>query len=74
MDSARKVERREFEYIRRGTLSFIVNFEVATGQRVPQSDNGETVRMDLPRLSVNCIPTGLSMPRYPGFILQKWLC
>ena len=27
-----KVERREFEYIRRGTLSFIVNFEVATGQ------------------------------------------
>jgi transposase len=27
-----KVERREFEYIRRGTRSFIVNFEVATGQ------------------------------------------
>ncbi len=27
-----KVERREFEYIRHGTLSFIVNFEVATGQ------------------------------------------
>ena len=26
-----QVERREFEYIRRGTLSFIVNFEVATG-------------------------------------------
>ncbi len=26
-----KVERREFEYIRRGTRSFIVNFEVATG-------------------------------------------
>jgi len=26
-----KVERREFEYIRHGTLSFIVNFEVATG-------------------------------------------
>jgi transposase len=26
------VERREFEYIRHGTLSFIVNFEVATGQ------------------------------------------
>lgn len=29
---AGKVERREFEYIRHGTLSFIVNFEVATGQ------------------------------------------
>jgi transposase len=27
-----KVERREFEYIRHGTLCFIVNFEVATGQ------------------------------------------
>ena len=27
-----QVERREFEYIRHGTLSFIVNFEVATGQ------------------------------------------
>ena len=27
-----KVERREFEYLRHGTLSFIVNFEVATGQ------------------------------------------
>lgn len=30
--AAGKVERREFEYIRHGTLSFIVNFEVATGQ------------------------------------------
>jgi len=27
-----KVERREFEYIRHGTLSFIVNFEVASGR------------------------------------------
>jgi hypothetical protein len=27
-----KVERREFEYIRHGTLTFIINFEVATGQ------------------------------------------
>jgi len=27
-----KVDRREFEYIRHGTLSFIINFEVATGQ------------------------------------------
>jgi len=30
--AAGKVERREFEYIRHGTLSFIVNFEVATGR------------------------------------------
>ncbi|HET8669281.1 MAG TPA: transposase [Candidatus Saccharimonadales bacterium] len=27
-----QVERREYEYIRHGTLSFIVNFEVASGQ------------------------------------------
>jgi transposase len=27
-----KVERREFEYIRHGTLTFIINFEVDTGQ------------------------------------------
>lgn len=27
-----KVERREFEYMRHGTLTFIVNFEVATGR------------------------------------------
>lgn len=27
-----KVERREFEYIRHGTLSFIINFEVTPGQ------------------------------------------
>ncbi len=29
-----KVERREFEYIRHGTLSFMINFDVATGQVV----------------------------------------
>lgn len=27
-----KIERREFEYIRHGTLSFMINFDVATGQ------------------------------------------
>jgi hypothetical protein len=27
-----KVERREFEYIRHGTLSFMINFDVATGE------------------------------------------
>ena len=30
--AAGKVERREFEYIRHGILSFIVNFDVCTGQ------------------------------------------
>jgi len=32
-----QVERREFEYIRHGTLSLIANFEVATGQVVAPS-------------------------------------
>jgi len=33
-----KVERREFEYIRHGTRSFIINREVVTGQIVAPSD------------------------------------
>lgn len=37
-----KVERREFEYIRRGTLSFIVNFEVASG-KVTNISYGDTL-------------------------------
>jgi hypothetical protein len=32
-----RVERREYEYIRHGTLSFIINFDVATGQVVTPS-------------------------------------
>jgi hypothetical protein len=32
-----KVERREFEYIRHGTLTFIINFEVVPGQVVTPS-------------------------------------
>lgn len=32
-----KVERREFEYIRHGTLAFILNFDVACGQVVTPS-------------------------------------
>jgi len=36
-----KVERREFEYIRHGTLAFIINFEVGTGQ-IGQTSVGTT--------------------------------
>lgn len=36
-----KVERREYEYIRHGTLCFIINFDVATGQ-VHSSSCGPT--------------------------------
>ena len=32
-----KVERREFEYKRHGTLTFMINFDVATGQVVTPS-------------------------------------
>jgi putative transposase len=32
-----KVERREFEYIRHGTLAFMINFDVASGQVVSPS-------------------------------------
>ena len=32
-----KVERREFEYLRHGTLSFMINFDVADGQVVTPS-------------------------------------
>lgn len=41
-----KVERREFEYIRHGTLSFIVNFEVATGQVATVSCGGSRNEAD----------------------------
>jgi transposase len=33
----RSVERREFEYVRHGTLSFVVNLDVATGQIIAPS-------------------------------------
>jgi len=36
-----QVERREFEYIRHGTLSFIVNFHVASG-RIGEASSGPT--------------------------------
>lgn len=36
-----KIERREFEYLRHGTLSFIVNFDVAAG-RVATVSSGST--------------------------------
>lgn len=44
--AAGKVERREFEYIRHGTLSFIVNFEVATGQVATVSCGGSRNEAD----------------------------
>jgi len=41
-----KVERREFEYVRHGTLSFIVDFAVATGQIVNVSSGNTRNEMD----------------------------
>ncbi len=41
-----KVERREFEYTRHGTVSFIVNFAVVTGQVGPVSSGGTRTEAD----------------------------
>lgn len=44
-----KVERREFEYIRHGTLSFLVNFDVATGKIVAPSCGPTRTEQDFVR-------------------------
>jgi len=41
-----KVGRREFEYIRHGTLAFIFNFDVATGQVVTCTPNPTRTEQD----------------------------
>jgi transposase len=41
-----KVERREFEYIRHGTLAFMFNFDVATGQLTACSANPTRTEQD----------------------------
>jgi transposase len=41
-----KVERREFEYIRHGTLSFICNFDVASGELVACTANQTRTEQD----------------------------
>ncbi len=41
-----KVERREFEYIRHGTLTFMINFDVATGQVVTPSSGPTCTEAD----------------------------
>ncbi len=42
-----KVERREFEYIRHGTQSLIINFDVATGRVDPPSCGPTRTEADL---------------------------
>ena len=41
-----KVERREFEYIRHGTRTFIINRDVATGQIIASSDGPTRTEAD----------------------------
>lgn len=41
-----KVQRREYEYIRHGTLAFIINFDVATGQVGPVSSGPTRTEQD----------------------------
>jgi putative transposase len=55
-----KVERREFEYIRHGTLSFMINFDVATGQVVTPSCSPTRTEVDFAehiRQTVAAAPT-----------------
>jgi transposase len=59
-----KVERREFEYIRHGTLSFIVNFEVASGKAINISYGGTRNEEDFAE------HIRLTVERYP--FVDKW--
>jgi len=54
-----KVERREFEYIRHGTLSFIINFDVVTGEVICPSIGPTRTEADFLahiRATVECEP------------------
>ncbi len=75
-----KVERREFEYIRHGTLSFIVNFEVSSGKVINISygdtrnevDFAEHIRLTVERYpSVgkwNVISDNLNIPKSESLV------
>lgn len=52
-----KVERREFEYIRHGTLSLIANFEVALGQVITPSLGPTRTEVDFGRHIAQTIAT-----------------
>lgn len=52
-----KVERREFEYIRHGTLSLIANFEVALGQVITPSLGPTRTEVDFARHIAQTIAT-----------------
>jgi len=51
-----KVERREFEYIRHGTLSFIINFDVVSGKVIAH-------QLDLPAPRPTSWPTSAARLR-----------
>jgi len=52
-----RVERREFEYVRHGTLSLIANFEVATGQVIQPSLGPTRTEVDFARHIAQTIAT-----------------
>jgi hypothetical protein len=52
-----QVERREFEYIRQGTLSLIANFEVASGQIIVPSLSPTRTEVDFARHIAQTIAT-----------------
>lgn len=59
-----QVERREFEYLRHGTLSLISNFEVATGQVIAPSLGPTRTEVDV-WLRSQSRPRLERRPQYP---------
>jgi transposase len=59
-----KIERREFEYIRHGTLGFIVNFDVATGQIVAPTCGERRTESDFLTHIQRTVATDLSATRW----------
>jgi transposase len=59
-----KVERREFEYVRHGTLAFMINFDVATGQVVAPSVGPTRTEADYVRHLQRLVATDPEVTRW----------
>jgi transposase len=59
-----KVERREFEYIRHGTVSFIMNFNVCTGQIGKVSAGSTRTEEDFARHIRETVESSLSIAKW----------
>ena len=63
-----KVERREFEYIRHGTLSFMINFDVATGQVEPPSCGPTRTEADFAAHIRRTVEADLAVTKWHFFV------